>query len=401
MKRRFFSYLTIFLLVFSISACAGGGGGKGNSTLKRVQALLKDGDLSTALSNATITIMETGDSTISDAAGAFVIDVRSTASTITILVEGVNADGNSFSTEIIIENLPEAEAVLVDLIAILQPETLRFFVTTDKRFFIGNKDGELESEEQSSANEQPEVPYSPPPAETPEPQATPPENAPASQTEDAPASDSDDSEPPSEEEPLDSTPPSSDPPSDPEPTDDSAPAEEPNPVEPAPDPVDDPDPNPGDEPVAEPEPEPEPEPAPEPEPGDDLPPQPECGNGILEPGEDCDEFGRNTFECNSDCTFSFCGDGRTNPAGEEECDEAGKNTPECDEDCTRPFCGDGIVNEAAGELCDFALDPQGEFCADNCQPIIVIPPPIVALQPDGLVAVDPDGGLGGILAGFP
>lgn len=110
-----------------------------------------------------------------------------------------------------------------------------------------------------------------------------------------------------------------------------------------------------------------------------------CGDGLLDSCEECDEGGE-TAECDTDCTFSECGDGTFNslaescvivdvvalggggpycgdgvvdtgafPGGEveaEECDGGGQETATCNQDCTRPRCGDGVVNEAAGEVCD-------------------------------------------------
>ena len=50
-----------------------------------------------------------------------------------------------------------------------------------------------------------------------------------------------------------------------------------------------------------------------------------CGNGMVNPGEQCDSGGVNTPTCDSDCTSSSCGDGHWNPAANEECDEGPNN----------------------------------------------------------------------------
>ena len=63
--------------------------------------------------------------------------------------------------------------------------------------------------------------------------------------------------------------------------------------------------------------------------GGDLP-RGECGNGIPEPGEDCDEV---------------------------------RETATCDADCTLPSCGDGELNSSAGEVCELDADcDAGEIC---------------------------------------
>lgn len=79
----------------------------------------------------------------------------------------------------------------------------------------------------------------------------------------------------------------------------------------------------------------------------------ECGNGLVEDGEACDD-GKETSKCNADCTRAECGDGVHNAAANEECDDGGESA-ECNADCTLAVCGDEKVNAAAGEECD------GEF----------------------------------------
>jgi cysteine-rich repeat protein len=75
-----------------------------------------------------------------------------------------------------------------------------------------------------------------------------------------------------------------------------------------------------------------------------------CGNGTVDPGEECDEGGPSAT-CDADCTPARCGDGLVNTAAGEECDGGGE-TASCDADCTLAMCGDGVVNTAAGEECD-------------------------------------------------
>jgi cysteine-rich repeat protein len=110
-----------------------------------------------------------------------------------------------------------------------------------------------------------------------------------------------------------------------------------------------------------------------------------CGDGIRDPGEECDGGGVDTATCDANCTLAVCGDGYVNAAaGEacdagpangtpgsgcngfcqimrcgngtvepgEQCDSGGVDTAFCDADCTIPACGDGHVNLFAGEECD-------------------------------------------------
>ncbi len=99
-----------------------------------------------------------------------------------------------------------------------------------------------------------------------------------------------------------------------------------------------------------------------------------CGDGMLDPGEACDEGEANRGlygGCNPDCTFAaYCGDGRLDPS--EECDhgEAGNDGAygSCNPDCTfAPRCGDGAVDP--GEACDEGAanhDLQAR-CGTSCQ----------------------------------
>jgi hypothetical protein len=55
-----------------------------------------------------------------------------------------------------------------------------------------------------------------------------------------------------------------------------------------------------------------------------------CGNGALDPGEDCDDMGESA-DCNDNCTTSECGDGVVNVTAGETCDT--KNEFDCPADC--------------------------------------------------------------------
>ena len=94
---------------------------------------------------------------------------------------------------------------------------------------------------------------------------------------------------------------------------------------------------------------------------------PSCGDGIVDPGEECDDA--NTVDCDAcsnHCTFvTGCGDGTR--CGTEACDDG--NAASCDgcsPTCTVEVgarCGDGVVNAACGEECD----PPGVDCTQSCR----------------------------------
>jgi cysteine-rich repeat protein len=115
-----------------------------------------------------------------------------------------------------------------------------------------------------------------------------------------------------------------------------------------------------------------------------------CGNGIVEPGEDCDDGddprksphnGDGAYGgCNSDCTYgAYCGDGIVN--GPEACDDGPASvdlygTPGCTFACTKAhYCGDGIVD--VGEECDLGADngKPTSLCCTGCNTICLTLPP--------------------------
>jgi cysteine-rich repeat protein/predicted outer membrane repeat protein len=102
-----------------------------------------------------------------------------------------------------------------------------------------------------------------------------------------------------------------------------------------------------------------------------------CGNGILDPGEECDDGNRNPSDgCTNACTI--CGNHIvTSP---EACDDGNLiNGDGCDRNCTRTACGNGV--RSANEQCD---DGNTSAC-DGCSPTCKIEPPGYRCG-DGLVS---------------
>ncbi len=102
------------------------------------------------------------------------------------------------------------------------------------------------------------------------------------------------------------------------------------------------------------------------------PGQPQCGNGIVDPGEECDsgQYNSNTLAnaCRTDCRRPRCGDGTLDNG--EECDNgpqnSDKNPNSCRTTCKLPLCGDGVVD--GGELCDDGAKngTAGDNCSREC-----------------------------------
>ena len=88
-----------------------------------------------------------------------------------------------------------------------------------------------------------------------------------------------------------------------------------------------------------------------------------CGNGLLDPGEQCDDNNNvNTDSCNN-CQNARCGDGVVR-IGVEECD-GGAN---CSANCTIQICGNGIIDP--GEQCDDDNLVNGDGCSGNGHPLL-------------------------------
>jgi len=98
--------------------------------------------------------------------------------------------------------------------------------------------------------------------------------------------------------------------------------------------------------------------------GPTLPCQLTCGNGILEPGESCDDANVTSGDgCDANCTATACGNGITTSG--ESCDDGNvANGDGCRADCSLEICGDGTVD--AGEDCDDGNVVSGDCCSASC-----------------------------------
>ena len=96
---------------------------------------------------------------------------------------------------------------------------------------------------------------------------------------------------------------------------------------------------------------------------------PECGNGLRDPGEECDNGLENSDEpgihgitCRTNCIFARCQDGIVDSG--EKCDDGNASIGDyCSPDCSiiLGYCGDGI--KQINEECEKTIDP---YCADDC-----------------------------------
>jgi cysteine-rich repeat protein len=97
-----------------------------------------------------------------------------------------------------------------------------------------------------------------------------------------------------------------------------------------------------------------------------LEPVPPCGNGILEPGEDCDDANIVSGDgCSSSCHLESCGDGHLD--GGEECDDGNTVAGDgCSITCRiEPGCGNGRLEP--GEECDDGNHAAGDGCSMSCR----------------------------------
>jgi cysteine-rich repeat protein len=89
-----------------------------------------------------------------------------------------------------------------------------------------------------------------------------------------------------------------------------------------------------------------------------------CGDGIMSPGEACDDGNQdNTDTCVEGCNPASCGDGFVGPG--EGCDDGNDiETDECTSECVPASCGDGVVQPP--EACDDGNDDETDDCLATC-----------------------------------
>ncbi len=95
----------------------------------------------------------------------------------------------------------------------------------------------------------------------------------------------------------------------------------------------------------------------------------ECGDMVVDPGEECDDGPANGDEaaCTPTCLRNTCGDGLV-WVGHEACDDGPANADDgaCTPECDAASCGDGKV-QAGVEVCDDGVN-DGSYgsCAADC-----------------------------------
>ncbi|HTU57200.1 MAG TPA: hypothetical protein VMF89_02185, partial [Polyangiales bacterium] len=100
-----------------------------------------------------------------------------------------------------------------------------------------------------------------------------------------------------------------------------------------------------------------------------------CGDGVLDPTEECDEGLEGNSKlvpngCRSSCQKAYCGDGVRDR--DEDCDDGLNNSDSrkdaCRKDCKRAHCGDGVLDDK--EECDEGKgndDSGRDGCRASCR----------------------------------
>jgi cysteine-rich repeat protein len=95
-------------------------------------------------------------------------------------------------------------------------------------------------------------------------------------------------------------------------------------------------------------------------------PDPTCGDGVVDPGEPCDDFNvSNTDACLNTCELASCGDGYVQD-GVEDCDDGNTEAGDgCSDTCVHEvLCGDALVE--GDEQCDDGNTADDDDCTAAC-----------------------------------
>ena len=99
-------------------------------------------------------------------------------------------------------------------------------------------------------------------------------------------------------------------------------------------------------------------------------PTEDCGDGVADPNEQCDEGASNANQpnrCRVYCEIPICGDSIVDDAPEwdcEQCDGGAACQPDCRTTPISPTCGDGVVD--VDEECDDGGMSNRDGCESNC-----------------------------------
>lgn len=98
-----------------------------------------------------------------------------------------------------------------------------------------------------------------------------------------------------------------------------------------------------------------------------------CGNGVVDTpiGESCDPGADGDWTgCRSTCVTELCGDGIVDPDLFEQCDDGAGNSSapdaSCRLNCQARRCGDGVMDPGAGEVCDDGNLAILDGCTPDC-----------------------------------
>jgi cysteine-rich repeat protein len=91
---------------------------------------------------------------------------------------------------------------------------------------------------------------------------------------------------------------------------------------------------------------------------------PECGDGVKEGGEQCDDGNQNPFDGCHECETSSCGDGIVD--ANEQCDDGNIDTQDACPDCNLAYCGDGYIQYGVEQCDDGNTDDTDDCIAPFC-----------------------------------